>query len=155
MKGSRAAWIAGPVLVAAWTVLGFFYADSAALTWLPKWSLASSVLAPLAFVAVYTVQGLLGPGKWWQTDVGTNLVWLLIAVICGNGLITWAVLFNNGLINTPGMAWAFVGGKFAEALIICWRSVIWMRGYRKESPLITRLRELEAEVAKLRGGPAG
>jgi len=150
MKGTRTAWIAGPSLVALWAVAGFFFDSSTHLSWLPKWSLAAVVLIPLAFIALYTAQGLAGPGKWWRTDVGTNLVWLLIAVVFGHGLIAWAVFFHGGLINTPGMAWAYIGSLLAETLIVIWRSVIWLRAFHREPPILARLRELEAENMTLR-----
>ena len=150
MKPAGRAWVIGGAAVAAWAVLGYFFDASPHLGWVPNWAVIISVAAPLAFIAIYTVLGILGPGKWWQTSLGINMVWMKGALVATNGILAWAVLFNHGLINSPGVAWAYVGGLLAGAAIICWRSVIWIRGWRKESPLLTRIHELEAEVAALR-----
>lgn len=151
MKTSRAAWIAGPVLLLTWAVLGYFFENSPHLDWLPKWVVIASVLAPLGWIALYTVQGLSGAGKWWQSDLGVNMVWLESAVVFTNGMLLWAQWFNHGAIDTPTEAWLYLGGLLAGVAIISWRSVIWLRGYRKEPPLLARVRELEAELAALRG----
>ena len=77
-------------------------------------------------------------------------MWLQIADISTNGLIAWAVWFNNGLLNTPALAWAYIGGLLAGALIISWRAVIWLRSAAREAPLLARLHDLEADNAALR-----
>lgn len=150
MRRPVRAWTLGPALLAAWVVLGYFFDTSAHLGWLPKWALIASVAAPLAWIVLYTVQGLRGHGKWWKSDVGTNLVWLELAVVFTNGMIAWAQFFNHGLLNTPLQAWCYIGGVLAGVGIIAWRSVIWLRGYRREPPLLARVRELEAERDVLR-----
>jgi len=76
---------------------------------------------------MWTGLGLAGGAQWWKNDVGVNLVWLEIAAICDNGLLAWAVVFNHGILNTPYLAWTFVGGLLAGAIIITWRSVIFFR----------------------------
>ena len=150
MKGSGKAWAVAAVLLAAWVAAGFFFDTSPRLGWLPKWALVASVVAPAAWIAIYTVQGFTGPGKWWQSDVGTNMVWLEIAAIFTSGMIAWAQFFNHGLINTPLQAWCYIGGVLAGVAIITWRSVIWLRAFRTEPPLLARIRELEAVVAEYR-----
>jgi hypothetical protein len=103
MKGSVRAWAAGAVLLATWVVLGVFFDASPSLGWLPKWALIASVLAPLAFIAIYTVQGLTGPGKWWRTDVGVNIVWLELVVVWNNGI--WTPRCRRGVTSaasSPG-----------------------------------------------------
>lgn len=149
MKGSRFAWGTAAVLVAAWAVLGYFFEHSPHLGWLPKWVIAASVLAPLAWITLYTAQGVLGAGKWWKSDLGTNMVWLESVVVFTNGMLLWAQWFNHGSINTPTEAWLYLGGLLAGVVIISWRSVIWLRGYRRENPLLARVHELEAEKAAL------
>ena len=151
MKASRTAWAAAAALIAAWVILGALFDTSTHLGWLPGWATVISVAAPAAWIGVYTAQGVLGPGKWWQSDVGVNMVWLEAAAVFTNGMLAWAVLFHHGLINTPPLAWAYIGGLLAGAAIITWRSVIWLRAYRHEPPVLTRVRELEAEVERLRG----
>lgn len=150
MKRSGRAWAVFAVLVAAWAVLGYFFEHSPHLGWLPRWVISASVLAPLAWIGLYTVQGILGPGKWWKTDLGVNMVWLESAVVFTNGMLLWAQFFNHGEINTPTEAWLYLGGLLAGVVIISWRSVIWLRSYRRESPLVARLHELETELAGLR-----
>lgn len=149
------AWVVGAGLVVAWTVLGYLFDTSPHLGWLPKWSLAAAVLAPAAWILIYTVQGISGPGKWWESDLGTNMVWLETAAILTNGLVAWAVFFHGGILNAPGLAWAYVGGLLAGALIITWRSIIWVRAYRHEPPMLARVKELTEEVADLRRQLAG
>jgi uncharacterized membrane protein YhdT len=150
MKRSRAAWAVAAILIGAWAVLGYFFEDSPALRWLPKWIIAASVVAPLAWIALYTAQGLLGPGKWWKNDLGVNMVWLVSVVVFTNGMLLWAQFFNHGLINTPTEAWLYLGGLLAGVAVITWRSIIWRRIYREVPPLLARVRELQAEVAELR-----
>jgi hypothetical protein len=150
MKRARTAWITGPALVIAWVVLGHFYDASTVMAWLPKWALAAAVIAPAFFIASYTFQGLAGPGKWWKTDMGVNMVWLEAATIGTTGWIAWAAFFHRGELDTPAQAWGYVGGLLAGAAIITWRSVIFFRAYRREPPLLARVRELEAEVLVLR-----
>jgi hypothetical protein len=65
-------------------------------------------------------------------------------------MIAWAQFFNHGLINTPLQAWCYIGGVLAGVAIITWRSVIWLRAFRAEPPLLARIRELEAVVAEYR-----
>lgn len=131
MKPSRLAWITGVILVAVWVVLGFFFDESTtALTWLARISQAADTIAPLLFVLLYTTLGLTGGAKWWKTDVGTNIVWLELAVVCTGGILAWAFLFNHGDLNNPVLGWAYIGGLLAGALIITWRSVIWLRADR-------------------------
>lgn len=155
MRRPVRAWTVGPALLAAWVVLGHFYDSSPALAWLPKWALAAAVLAPAFFIATYTALGVLGPGKWWKTDIGINMVWLELATIGTTGWIAWAAFFNHGELNTPVQAWAYIGGLLAGATIITWRSVIFLRAYRREPPLLGRVRDLEAENAALRAQLAG
>jgi hypothetical protein len=155
MKRPARAWIVAAVLLAAWVAAGFFFDTSPHLGWLPKWALTASVLAPLAWIAIYTIQGLAGHGKWWQSDLGTNMVWLELAVIFTNGMIGWAAFFNHGELNTPIQAWCYIGGILAGIAVITWRSVIWLRVGRREPPLLARVHELENEVTTLRAQLAG
>lgn len=127
MRTTNRAWAVAGVLLLVWVGLGYQYDASTGLTWLPKLSLTCSVLAPVLFIAMYTALGLTGPNKWWKTDVGTNIVWLMIADIVDHGLIWWAVVFHQGMLDTPSLAWAYVGSQLAAALIVAWRGVIWLR----------------------------
>ena len=155
MKQSRTAWVTAAALLTAWAVLGFLFDTSTHLGWLPKWATVISVLAPATWIGVYTAQGIIGPGKWWQSDLGTNMVWLEAAAVFTNGMLAWAVLFNHGMINTPPLAWAYIGGLLAGAAIITWRSLIWLRAFRTEPPLLARVRQLERENAALRAQASG
>ncbi len=150
MKQSRTAWIAAPILLITWIVLGYFFDNSSSLGWLPKWAVAAAVIAPAAWIFIYTFQGLVGIGKWWQNDVGTNMVWLEIAAIGGNGYIAWAQFFNHGLLNTPAQAWGYIGCLIAGALIITWRSIIWLGRSRHQASLVSKIKELEEENVSLR-----
>jgi hypothetical protein len=149
------AWIIAPIYIAAWVVLGLFFDTSTHLGWLPAWIQVAAASCPALFVVLYTVLGLTGGAKWWKTDVGTNFVWLELAVFTTAGSIAWAVLFNHGLINTPLRAWIYLGGSLAGAIIITWRSVIFLRAemWRRREPhgdAHDRMAELEAENAELR-----
>jgi hypothetical protein len=155
VRSSRTAWIIAPIAVAAWVVLGHFYATSPRLGWLPDWVQVAAAVCPLAFVILYTVLGLTGGAKWWRTDMGTNFVWLELAVFTTAGSVAWAVLFAHGLINTPLRAWIYIGGSLAGAVIITWRSAIFLRAelWRRSSgtgDVHDRVAELEAEIASLR-----
>lgn len=150
MKPAGRAWVIGVLAVAVWAVLGYFFDSSPHLGWLPNWAVIIAATAPLAFIAAYTLMGILGAAKWWQTTLGVNMVWMKASVLCTNGILAWVVLFNHGLINTPGIAWAYIGGLLAGAAIITWRGVMFLRAYRHEPPLLGRIRDLEAENAALR-----
>lgn len=150
MKRSRLAWVVAAGLLAAWAVLGYFFESSPHLGWLPKWVIIASVLAPVAWIGLYTAQGLLGPGKWWQSDLGVNMVWLETAVVFTNGMLLWAAFFNHGAIDTPTEAWLYLGGLLAGVAVISWRSVIWLRAFHREPPQSAELKRLQAENAALR-----
>lgn len=142
--------IAG-LAIAAWAVLGFYFDTSPHLGWLPMYALGASTVAPLLFVILYTALGIAGGARWWQSDVGTNIVWLELAAFIDHAFIFWAVLFNHGILNEPWQAWAYVGCQFAAAAIVTWRSVIWLRNWHRDPPLLAKVRALEAEVERLRG----
>jgi hypothetical protein len=130
MKPAGKAWVVAGVLTAAWVLLGFQFDTSSALSWLPKVVFTLSTLAPLLFLILYTILGLTGSAKWWTNDVGTNVAWLMVALIIEHGLICWAVVFNHGALHSPALAWAYVGSQLASALIVIWRGVIWTRAAR-------------------------
>jgi hypothetical protein len=141
----------GLALVAGWTVAGLFFADHLqSIPWLPKWGIVIAVAAPLLWIGIYTVQGIFGRGKWWQSDLGTNLVWLEAAAVVNGGTLVWAVFFHQGSIDTPISSWTYIGGLYAGAVIITWRSVIWLRTSRHEPPMLAKVRDLEAENTALR-----
>lgn len=149
MKSARTANITAVLLIAGWCAAGlYFRSHQQPLAWLPKTSLTIAVLSPLAWILLYTSQGLFGHGKWWRTDVGTNMVWLETTVVWTSGMILWSQWFNHGLLNTFAQAWAYIGGVLAGAVVINWRSVIWLRNYRRDPG--AELRELRAENAALR-----
>lgn len=155
MKSSRGAWIAAAALVAAWVILGRFFDSSPHLGWLPVWVQVAAAAAPLFFVIVYTALGVTGGAKWWRTNLGVNMVWMKLAVFTTAGSIAWAILFNHGLINTPLAAWIYIGGSLASAIIITWRSVIFLRAelWRRHGgtgDAHDRTAELAAENAELR-----
>ena len=74
--------------------------------------------------------GLAGGAKWWRNHVGTNIVSLELAAVCTSGNIAWAFIFNHGELVNPVLGWAYIGGLLAGALVITWRSVIWLRADR-------------------------
>lgn len=149
MKSARLANIAGLVLAAAWFAAGMWVnAHPPGPEWLPKWALTFAVISPLAWIIIYTVQGVMGYGKWWRTDLGTNMVWMETGIIWTTGIILWAQWFNHGELNTFWQGWIYLGGVIAGGLVINWRSVIWLRYYRTEPGL--ELRQLREENAKLR-----
>lgn len=153
MRSARNANIAGVFLVAGWVVAGWLVRSHAAwLSWLPKWALAFAVISPVAWIILYTAMGLLGYGKWWRSDLGTNMVWMETAVVWTSGVILWSQWFNHGELNTFDQAWLYLGGVIASGLVINWRSVIWLRYYRRDPQAeVKLLREENAELkAKLR-----
>lgn len=147
MQSARRANVVALVLVAIYTVLGFYeYHHPGNLTWLPRAALTLAVIAPIAWIMIYTVQGWLGHGKWWRTDLGTNLVWMQIAVLCSDGLVGYSQWFSHGLLDTFTEAWIYIGGVLASIIVITWRSVIWLRNYRFDPR--AEVRELQAQVAE-------
>jgi len=113
-------------LVAAWVILGFTLPeasfpgndvfDAAAL---------ATFGAALAFIVIYTDAGLMGPGKWWRTNVGTYLVLAAVSVLLIVGPTAFAVLFHHGVIDTWWWAWAYIGGHFLAAAT--WGLLMWLR----------------------------
>lgn len=149
MRSARTANLVAVFLVIAWFAAGLFFSGhQQLLNWLPKWALSFAVISPVAWIGLYTVQGLRGHGKWWQTDLGTNMVWMETAVVWSSGMILWSQWFNHGQLDTFAQAWVYLGGVIASGLVINWRSVLWIRNYREDPG--GEMRKLRAEVAELR-----
>jgi hypothetical protein len=132
VKRSRPAWVIAAVLVAAWVVAGITWDSSESVVHnLTDVSLVAAVLCPAAFIVIYTVMGLTGSAKWWRNDIGTNIVWMQLAEVMTLGILAYSVVFHSGQLLSPALVWAYIGGLLAGAVITVWRSVIWLRAYRK------------------------
>ena len=83
--------------------------------------------AVLAFIAVYTVQGLLGPAKWWRNNIGTYLVLAAGSVLAIIAPTAFAVLFHHGQIDTHWWAWLWIGGHFLAAVMWTALAGLWIR----------------------------
>lgn len=148
MKSGRAANLIAVFLVIGWWAAALYFRNhQALLAWLPKWSLAIAVLSPVAWITLYTVQGWLGHGKWWRTDLGTNMVWMETVIVWTSGVILWAQFFNHGSLDTFTQAWCYLGGVIGSIIVINWRSVIWLRNYRIDPG--AEVRRLRARCAEL------
>lgn len=144
MTHSRFAWVTFIVLVAAWAVLGTqFDTDAWVVHPLSQWVTVIAAVAPLVFILTCSALSFLGGNKWWTTNIGVNLIWMQLCALCSNGLLAWAVLFHGGLINQPPTAWAYLGGLLASAIIITWRSLIFISADRHR-----RAKEQEAAVTQ-------
>lgn len=149
MKSARTANLIGLALIGLWALIGWLvYPGGTDTEWLPKWALTFAVISPLAWIILYTACGFLGRGKWWRSDVGTNMVWMETAIVWTTGMILWAQWFNHGELDTYLQAWMYLGGVIAGGIVINWRSWIWLRNFRYDSG--AEIRKLREENAKLR-----
>ena len=82
--------------------------------------------AALLFIIIYTVLAFKGAAKWWQWNIGTNLVTLAFTILLAESMLAWAALFNHGSLTTSLEAWIYVGGKLGGLLVMVWRCLIWL-----------------------------
>jgi hypothetical protein len=131
--------------------------EGSALTWLTKATVFEDLAAVIAFLAIYT---RLSP--WWRYSVGRTIGFQDIAL--GFALVPVIVLL---FVSTPA-PWVIrlssasqVGALQVLAVIVAWRSAVWVRESRSHGALPAanvarleaRVAELEAENASLRPGP--
>lgn len=119
-----AALAAGGVV---WLILGFTIPQSVNANDIFNAAAIAKFLASLAFIVVYTVAGILGPAKWWKTNVGTYIVLAAVASIAGTAPVAYAVLFNHGMLNTWWLAWAWIGGIAMGAAVWTLLAWLWLR----------------------------
>jgi hypothetical protein len=110
---------------------GFIYGATAPLNVLFDIASVAAFSASLLFVAVYTVRGLRGTGKWWRNTVGTFLVMATGSQMAVAGIPAFAVIFNDGLINTQWWGWCWIGAYFLSGAMVLAMAVLWLRS--KES----------------------
>lgn len=77
---------------------------------------AAFVVAPLLAVVLTFARS-----RWWENDVGLNLVFLAIATMPENGGLAWTFLFNHGVLNAPVLAWVVIGGPWWYTMASLWR----------------------------------
>lgn len=84
----------------------------------------------LLFILVYTLAGFVGPKprpKWWHNEVGTYLILFAFSRLLIVGPTAFAIVFNNGLINTWWWAWIWIGGHVLAAVVTFCLVWIWFR----------------------------
>ena len=87
----------------------------------------AAFFAALLFIVVYTVQGLMGPAKWWRNNIGTYLILAAASVMAIIGPTAYAVLFHDGSIDTFWLGWAYIGGHFLAAIMWAALALVWVR----------------------------
>lgn len=117
-------WAGLAAAAAAWLILGFTLPYTTNLNDVFNVAALSAFSAALAFIVIYTIAGVLGPAKWWRTNVGTFLVLAAASVCIIVGPTAWAVLFHHGLIDTWWLAWGYVGGHILAAAM--WGALGWL-----------------------------
>lgn len=124
-------WLTVGLGVLAWIVLGITLPrESVPLNDLFDIASLSAFFSSFAFVAIYTIAGLVGPApraRWWKNEVGTYLVLSFTAIMFIVGPVALAVLFNGGQINTWWWAWIWLGGHVMAAIMIGALAFLWIR----------------------------
>lgn len=119
-------WVIVVTVIVAYMAAGWKYAAHAPANLLFDIGTLGTFFAAVLFIAVYTALGLRGPAKWWQNDVGVNLVLAVAALLPVTGPLAWAVIFHHGLLDTPLDVWIEIGGMFMSCLMILGLSWLWL-----------------------------
>jgi len=143
-------WAAFAAGGAAWLILGFTLPYDTNLNDVFNVAALAAFAAAAGCIAVYTAAGVLGPAKWWRTNVGTYLILAAASVLAIVGPTAWAVLFHHGVIDTWWLAWAYIGGHFLAAAMWAALAWLWLRNPGNGGAAAARIRELEAENEALR-----
>lgn len=133
---------------ATWLILGFTLPYSTSLNDIFNVAATAKFFAILAFLVVYTVAGLRGPAKWWKTNIGTYLMLAAAAGLASTGPVAYAVMFNNGQLNTWWLAWVWIGGHALAATMWASLAFLWVRNPGDGTH--ARIAELEEENRQLR-----
>jgi len=70
--------------------------------------------------------------RWWENDVGMNMMVLAMAACPENAGLAWTFLFHHGVLNTAVLAWIVIGGPWWVVLASAWRLGIIGRMWRQE-----------------------
>ncbi len=131
-------WIGFGICAAVWVILGFVLkSDTFPLNDIFDVASLAAFFAALGFVAVYTLAGFIGPkprSRWWKNELGTYLVLAKVSIMLIAGPVAFAVLFNDGLINTWWWAWVWTGGFFMAAVMVGGIVYMWARNIRGYHP---------------------
>lgn len=131
-------WIGFGICAAVWVILGFVLeSDDFPLNAVFDVASVAAFAVALAFVVVYTLAGFVGPKprvRWWKNELGTYLVLAKVSIMFIAGPTAFAVLFNNGLINTWWWAWTWTGGFFMAAVMVGGIVYMWIRNIRRYQP---------------------
>src|SRR5215469_10392849 len=70
------------------------------------WGLVGATVAPPLTAGVLAALGR----RWWENDVGMNMMVLAMAACPENAGLAWTFLFHHGVLNTAVLAWIVIGG---------------------------------------------
>lgn len=122
-------WAVTVGLLAAYAVLGVFYASSGRVEAdIYTWGLVAAAVMPLAFTAV---TWLVTRGAWRQNDLGVNLVVCELGLVPFAGILAYVFLFQHGMLSTSQEAWVEIGSPWWTAFWLGWRNFIYLRMRRE------------------------
>lgn len=85
------------------------------------------VLAPVLFVAAYSI----ATRFWWRKiDMSANLVLVELGTLPQAVVLLITFGLHHGILDTAGLAWAFVGGPWFQGVFLMWRSFMVLRAQR-------------------------
>lgn len=120
------AWLAG--LAGLYGAAGFWLSgDGTVEEWLYRAGLLAATVAPLLFVAVYTVLGWRGAAKWWTNPIGTALVQAALTLVPIAGPLAYVFWCQGGMLRSSWLAWVEVSGPVVSALAWLRLCVLWVR----------------------------
>jgi hypothetical protein len=130
-------WIALGIGILAWIVLGALIPpEKTPLNDIFDVASVATFMASFLFVAIYTIAGFVGPHPrphWWKNEVGTYLVLSIGSIMFIVGPAVFAVIFNEGQINTWWWAWAWIGGHLLGAIMIGELSYLWFKSAKRQA----------------------
>lgn len=130
----RPFWIVVGISVIAWASLGTLLPrEKTPINDLFDIAALSAFFAALAFVIVYTAAGFIGHEprpRWWKNELGTYLVLVMISRLFVIGPTAFAIMFNEGKIDTWWWAWTWIGGHVLAAVMVFALVWIWIRNTR-------------------------
>lgn len=92
------------------------------------YGLAAAFFAPLLLILVLAKAG----SRFWENDVGLNLVFLAVATMPENGGLAWTFLVDNGHLHSALLEWTLIGGPWWVVLCNMWRLTL-IRRLRKDA----------------------
>lgn len=120
-------WAALAVILGAYVGLGFWFGGNGHVEEdIYKWGLLAASVAPLLFVAFYTVSG----NRWFANDLGSALVRLSLCFIPITGPLAWVFWVDHGILTSSLLAWVEVSGPALSTLALLWLGWVFRRGDR-------------------------